>query len=378
MANINIVVADFDDWYIESLSNFIRNKYLNKFNVNVFTRENSLVSFLDNNSEWVDILLIVPDMLSDKVRQKNARLTVLLSEGEETYCPAGFANINKYQPGEIILNNIIELFSSVNPNACSLIRGNRKTAMVSVFSPQGGSGNTTISMGLSLQFARMGLRTFYLNLQTINTMPFFTGVSNVKCGMSNFFFYLKENKKNLGIKIDALKSYDRRLNISYFEPADCALELDELSEFDMGTFLFELKEISQFDVIVVDIDPVLNRRNLVVLNNSDSVLMVVPDDFLAGHKLKLLRNEIRKFLPNDGQELFNKTVTIINQYSKNVLPEEIAMEDMVVTARIPVLADLYHSSTEGVVFNAESGLNVYMQSIAKEIMKNFKLEAVER
>lgn len=370
MWKINLVLADVDERYIESLSKFIRSSYMNKFNLNVFTQKDSLVTFLNGRAGKIDILIVAPELFSEEMKGLKAGIIIILSNGNKPESVNGIPCINKYQTGDLILNSVLELFSDTNPGAESILRGSKNTVLISVYSPIGGSGKTTISLGLSALFAKKGMKTLYLNLETINSIPYFIKNSNQEIGMSNLLFYLKENKKNLSIKIDALKSYDRALGISYFNPADFSLEIDELTEFDIGTLLFELKEVGQFDVVVTDTDSVFNRRNLAVLNSSDSIIMPVLQGTLAKYKLEVFERELKKINSIQENALNERITPVINRFQYDLQYDEFFLSKKSAYAKIPLLKDMNGFSTDGQVVNNESIIFEYLEELSKAILYN--------
>ncbi|MCX7745773.1 MAG: AAA family ATPase [Clostridia bacterium] len=372
MPKFNLVLADSDPWYIEGLSKFTRGVYASKFNVNVFTQKSSLTDYLKSNNESVDILLISPEMLLDDMAGFKVGTTILLSDGRLSDSVSGYPWVKKYQPGEKILNEVIALYSGTNLNVESLVKGDRKTTVVSVFSPQGGSGKSLLSVNLSLHLASRGLKTLYLNLETLSSIPFFIHLSNNELGLSNILFDLKEKGKNVKLKIDLAKSFDSLFNISYFKPLDCSLELDEVTDGDINKLLFELKEIGQFDVVVVDTDTMLNRRNIGILGSSDEVLLVVLQDLLAKVKLDTFFSEVRKISPDLETELNSKLTMILNKYNPDSFIDDIGISGKTIMYQIPFLNDLFLLNNGLYVLNQSSMIQSYMKNIAEHIMQKFK------
>jgi cellulose biosynthesis protein BcsQ len=368
MWKVNLVLADIDERYIDSLSKFIRGSFTNKFNANVFTQKDALIKFLESAAGKIDILMLSPGLFCEEIDKLKPKTTIFLSDSSGPQEFNGIACINKFQAGDTIMGAILEIYSSLNVNAGSIVKGSKTTSLISVFSPVGGSGKTTISMALSVMLASEGMKTLYLNLETTNSMPFFIKNLNTGKGMSNLLFYLKESKKNLSIKIDTLKSFDNILGISYFNPVDCCLEMDELTEFDIGTLLFELKEIKQFDVLVVDLDSAVNRRNMAVLNNSGVVVMPVLQDELSLFKIRLFEKELEKIYQDQENTLNHKIIPVINRFQPDLNFQALNFFGQEACIKIPVEINRNRHFLDGQGLKIESGFMKCIGELSKSVL----------
>lgn len=369
MWKLNLVLGDVDERYIEGLSKFIRSTYLNKFTVNEFTQKKSMDTYIDGNIGEINVLLITPEFISDEINMQKIGIIIILLESNKPEEINGFPCINKYQPGEVILNNILEIYSCSNPNVGSILNGSKETTLISVFSPMGGSGKTTISITLSALLAKVGLKVLFLNLETINSSPFFIKNSIHDKGLSNLLFYLKDKRKSLSTKIEALKYYDSDLGISYFSPADFSLEMDELTETDVSKLFFELKEIGQFDAIITDTDSVLNKRNLSVLNSSDFIIMPVIQNAMAKFKLDMFKKELRKISNLGERDIYNKIILVINRFCPELQDDSLYFDEEGISIRIPLINDKRFSYPDGQVSDIVGVMSVYIEGLVKLILE---------
>ena len=373
MSRFNLVLADSDEWYIDSLGKFLSGSYKSRFNVNVFTRKELLEEFLEAGCGKTDVLLASPDMIPEKAVQRfEPDMVIVLSDGKKPEKYDTMPCINKYQPGERIVNSIMEIYSAVNSGMVSVLKGSKKTTLISVYSPVGGSGKTTIALNLSIQLSRMGLEVFYLNLESVNTSDCFLKSTDSGHNLSSVLLCLKDYSKRLAVRLESARCFDARFNISYFRPAFCSLELDELTEDDTGRLLSELRDLGQYDVIVADMDSVLNRRNMAVLSGSDSIVLLLRQDVQSKYKAECFEKEIRKIAGDCLEELFSRIIPVINRHSPDTLSEEALVNGKEVKYRIPCVIDIYSTRNGLKELNPDSNIGSCLKEPARGILESIR------
>ncbi|MCR4437129.1 MAG: AAA family ATPase [Clostridiales bacterium] len=378
MSRISLVAADPDEGYIDSLSSFFRSLCPMKLNIHVFTKKEALCDYLSGNGNKTDILLVDPDLLPEEVQKYGIGLIVLLcrtaSPDEKTAQPC----IGKYQPGDEILNRILELHAASGRQVQNPLKLPQKVSTISVFSPQGGSGKSTVSLYLSRQFSEMGLKVLYLNFESINSTGFFIPQWDGKAGgMSSLLYYLKENRKNLAVKINNIKSLDSRLGIQYFKPAFSSLEIDEITAEDMERLLFELKDTGQFHILVVDTESSVSQRNMALLENSECIVFPIIQDSMAKYKLELFQKDIGKIYPEDGSKILGKILPLINKYTPDPSWRDMSLDGAPVAYKIPYVDDMVLSRAGSPVFNPDSVVNTYMGELARHIREKLSIAVME-
>jgi len=375
MIRFNIVLADEDEAYIESLGRYISSVYPSKFNVTVFTKKDSLEKFLSRKEQY-DILLITSDLYSSSVHNSNNGAVIILTDGKDT----SFDNdkslhcINKYQPGEAIIAGIVEYYSAFNDSIEKIISGDKNTLVITVFSPQGGSGKTVISMGLAALLTQKGLKVLHLSFESVPSMECFINQDEGKNGLSGLIFYLKERKKNLSFKIDTSISYSDDMGINFIPPVQCSLDLDELNSDDVAVLLAGVRSLSKFDTVIIDTDSVLNSRNISLMDESNYVVMPLLQGALTEVKLEMMRRII-KLLKNDNEQvLFEKVIPIINKYNQRSTEKEIIINGSAVKIKIPYLNDLFIKDAKNCKFSCNGRFAGFMEEVLSDICRKTNLK----
>lgn len=368
MSRLNLLLADTDKWYLESLSSYIRHSFGIRFNVFIFSQLSTLMDFFVNSCDTAHILLISTDLYSDELQSYNAGLTILLTAAAGINNPGGLPSIDKYQPAEQLLINIMDLYSLSNPNVYGLINKGRKTCVLSVFSLQGGSGKTVISIYLARKLTLSGYRTLYLNLESINSTGFYlTSKANNESGLSNILYYLKNNRSNLPAKISNSAIRDDKLGFDYIKPCSSSLEIDELTDTETSGLLYEIKNTGIYDVIIVDTDSCFCKRSMAIMEESSLMLMVLTQDVILRYKATVFQHEIKKISPDFEEKIIGKTLTVINKYSSGHYKEDCCLAGQQAQIILPFLEDIIIQLNNKPTLNVNSSINIYIAKIMELI-----------
>ena len=154
-----------------------------------------------------------------------------------------------------------------------------------------------------------------MNLEDINsTHNYFIKESDQN--FSNVLFYIKEKSKNLGMKIDSLKSVDAS-NVNYFSVQDSVFEIDEMLPEEINNLIAELVKISHYDIIFVDMSSILNKRNMNILKICDKFIYLLTSDSVVEEKVKVLEKDLERSLSNINYNISDKMILVANKCNYN-------------------------------------------------------------
>jgi len=371
---LKLVIADSDKWYAENLGNYIRAADGSRFNVSVFTRVSSITDFFGTGGSGADIFLASPDMLPEDIPQPDAGTVFILGSGNTCDSNGRFPSIYKYQPADRLLSELMEKYLEKNPGAAFPLRSDKKAHVIQVFSPQGGSGKSVISFFTALQYARMGLRTLYLNIESISCAnSFICPAAGRESDFPKLLYYLKKYKKNLSHRVNSLKSYSSELKIYHFGQTCSSYELDETTAEDMESLIQELKYSGLFDMVVLDADSALSRRNAASLCGSDRIVLVILQDAIGLKKLDNFCKELSRVIPSAGTEILDKSVPVVNRFSGGASKDDVRFNGRTVDFRIPYVQDIYTAGRGECPVNLNSSLNTYVKALAASMLESLKL-----
>lgn len=310
MARIKLIIGDTDEAYTRSLADFLLAAYAQVFEAAIFTKPSLLKEHLLSR-EKPDILLLTPGFLEEIPAQADC-LTVWLTSEPGLDLPDK-KQLFKYQRGSRLVQELLRIYSSAENKPAALPSPGKKTKVIAVYSPAGGTGKTAIAVGCSFQSAWEGNRVFYLNLENMpSTKLFFTSEGGE--GLSAVFYYLRQRKNIL--KIEALKQTDWQSGIHYFSPADSVMDLWEDLREDLPELIRVLRSSGHYDYLFLDLSSQINANNLAAMEASDAVFLVSTGDPVARLKEELLWSELQRWSARNSSNLPERIYPVWNLWEQ--------------------------------------------------------------
>lgn len=348
MAKIKIVIADSDELYLRHLTNYLIER-MNTFEVCSFTTKSSLIKYIGDKSNKIDIIAFTEDLMDGAISTANAPAKILLSDGTYTELKE-FKSVNKYQKAEKFINDILMIYSDKTGRVDAVSTGDRKTKIIGFYSPVGGSGKTTLSLAAAYALALRGRRVFYLNAEKINSTSY--ALNNANGGsLSDLYLTLKTKGANVGLRIIANKYTDNHTNISYINPAESSLEINELTTDEFKRLLEELERLGEFDVVVVDFDGEFNKEKISVLSEIDRIFVPFTSEPVSLSKIGLYMKELEMY--DELRDILDRSILVLNksnQQSISALQNSGLLNSYEVKANIslsPVFADINNLLNSG-------------------------------
>ncbi|WP_099158601.1 AAA family ATPase [Virgibacillus ndiopensis] len=313
MKKIRLIVADNNELYLESLAAYLRSSSdSTRFIVSLFSKTETLEMYI-NQGENIDILLINPQMFTDSLKVSQSTIIIFLDDDKVAKPTNNYASVYRYQRLNQLVSDVLAIYYQENELAGMLLARSKQTSVLSVFSPVGGSGKTTVAINLCKQLALNGSKVFYLNLELLNTTKLY--FSSLEDNPSlQILYYIKAESNQLLSKIESLKKYDPYSMVDYFDIEISAEEMLELNESDVNKLINSVVQTGSYDYIVVDLDSSLHKRNIAALKECDQVIWNISNDIQSLLKSKSLLVEEEKLF---GEEniLQDKLLVIMNKYN---------------------------------------------------------------
>ena len=312
MGRLSLVIADYDAEYIRNLEKYLIINYPGRFELTSFSSPQALHGFLDS-LESADIVLVNSLMYDEKIGQYDRGLVLILAEGSPGQapqcCDSAPVSIMKYQHIDRLVSEILRIYSASTDRDHS-VKGRKNTCIVSVASPAGGVGKSSIAAGCSMLCAGLGFRTFYLNLEnTPSTDSFFRGESDQS--FSNVIYHLK-GSNSLWLRLESAKCTDIRSGVHFYKPPESILEMNEFDEQDAVRLIREFRSSRVYDMVFIDLSSGLSDINAEVLRHSDTILLVFALDPVIDSKanifikgLDLLENRWKSVLADKLLPILN-------------------------------------------------------------------------
>lgn len=308
MSKINIVIADSDELYLNHLTNYLIEK-MSGFEVYSFTTKDSMAEFVEDRSNKVDIIAFTEDLLDEAVGAADIPVKILLSDGSFTNLTE-FDIVNKYQKAEKFINDILMIYAEKTGRVEAVATGNKETKIIGFYSPVGGSGKTTLALAAAYAASLSGKRTFYLNAEKINSLGGILKAPGNE-SMSDVYLSIKTKGASVGLHIIANKHTDPDTSISFINPAESSLEINELSTDEFKKLLSEFQNLGEFDLVIVDFDSDFSKEKIEVLRSCDKIFSPFSAEETSLYKMGVFLKELGMY--DELKEISAKIIPVLNK-----------------------------------------------------------------
>lgn len=232
----------------------------------------------------IDILIINERLYDTQLQRHTIGNTFILIEDSyrnEIVEQTNIHTIYKY-------TSVKEIFSQVFSNGyIEVNKGENDAKVIMVYSPAGGSGKTTVSLGLAATLKKLNRNVIYINTENIQSFNFL---------LENNIYCRPGLDKYLVSKDDSLSNFlDESI---YNKPFDYVLpfkqSLSSLNiRFDEIKFLIEkLKETRKYQYIIVDTSNEFNKEKTMLMAYCNKVLILSEQNKSGAIKLNRLKSNI--------------------------------------------------------------------------------------
>ncbi len=290
MAKLKLLIVDEDKVYLENILNYIM-IYIKKFEVVGFSSIEKSINYLEENDD-IDIIAISGSVLNcDLIKKIDKISKIFLYEGDKIEVPKDFVLIDKYQRLDSIVEKIFYTYAHELKRDDISLSYQKDTKILSFYSPIGGSGKTT----LALSFARIadysGFKALYINFEQFFSLNNVIDMSQNKNCLSKIFFGIK-SKLNIEQVIKETILRDEQLKLDCILPFKSCLEVDEISIYELQTFVSHIKKFSDYKFIIFDLSSQLNHINNILMEASDNIIIPRKCDEVSTSKIHNFNQEL--------------------------------------------------------------------------------------
>jgi len=321
MANPKVIIADEDVNYIIPLQFKFVTEFFNKIDLEIITDKEYFNEYF-TAPRTAEILIISEDLYDSSFQRHNFDNIFIMYENEndndndnEDEGKTTELNINrifKYSSIKDIFNEIIGKSSTV----LKIERAVKKETQVILFySASGGTGKTTVSMGVCATMAKNYKRVLYINAAGLQA---FQHMLDNHSSLSMSDVYTKLADANEKIYSD-IKHVIRKELFSYIPPFKASLMSLGLKYSVFEKLITSAKNSGDYDYIVVDADITFDEYKAKLFDIADKVMVVVNQTIAS-----VLATNI--FVSNINGAGTDKYVFICNDFERDndnalILPE---------------------------------------------------------
>ncbi len=254
-----ILLVDRDINYLAPLERMILREYGRRVSLSLITDENYLREYL-SIPQSIDILAIEESLWKDEYAKQNIGRCFLMTEEKEN--GGNSRGIYKYSSLREVFTI---LFSEIDLTIGSKEKNNKK--LIAVYSPQGGSGKTTLALGLAKALCALSRRVLYLNTEPIQTFGGYTKITDY--AERDFLKALSSG----GFTEEILMANVQEGAPEILRPIRYSLTGSGMTEENYIPLLKFLKTEEAYDHIIVDMGSHFSSEMAALLNQADCVFM---------------------------------------------------------------------------------------------------------
>lgn len=270
---VRILIALSDNDYLERLSRVMSEKYANLLEITACSSADSMQKLLQH--DHADVALVDPELVG-ALDMSAVKMPILLWDGvtDISALEESTRIIKKYQRISAITAAVLEHYSTLPSNDPVLEDG---AEIITVWSPAGGCGKTTVALAYAAQAASHGGKTIYLDLEPFSSVDVYFSANGKS--ISSVFERLDANPELL---LQSIQQEDSSSGICYFNKPDNYDDMNELTGDDIKTLVNACARIC--DTLVVDYSGDCNERAKVLFAAARKVLLVVDNEAAAQKK----------------------------------------------------------------------------------------------
>lgn len=303
MSRARVIVADTDINYIIPLQLKFAEEFFDAIDLEIIS-DRSYFEELFASPQKADILVVSEELYDTSLQRHNISNIFLMTEQYEENQTAEL-NVNrifKYTSIKEIFNEIIGKSAS----ELKIQKENQKPKIVLVYSACGGTGKTTVAMGISASLTKNYKRVLYINaarLQVFQHMlenPSAITAADVYTKLSTSTDSIYEN----------IKHVIRKELFSYLPPFKAALMSLGLPYSVFERIIISAKKSREYDFIVVDADITFDEDKAALLGLADKVIIVTEQSLMSV-------TSTNRLVSNINNSETDKYLFVCNDFSKD-------------------------------------------------------------
>ncbi len=289
-----VILADTDERYLSPLELKFLEELEDTIELELITDEYFYDEYF-SQPQNVDILVVSQELYTSDIQKQNIDNIFVLTEQPDSGGTEDLAItcIYKYTSIKEIYNQIIAASSGTIKAQTDQ---NKETMVVLVYSASGGTGKTTLAMGISACLAQSFKKVLYVNAERINT---FGSLINNRADMSSSVY--SELTTGGPDIFQRIRHVIRNEKFDYLPPLGGALSSLNISFSIYDEIIQSAKLTKEYDVIVVDTDTVFDEDKANLITKANKVLMVLEQSKQSVYAMNTL---MKNMSCNDSEKYY--------------------------------------------------------------------------
>lgn len=311
MAKHRVILAELDAEYIFPLELKFLEEMQQDIELEVITDEQYFNEYFERPKK-AEILIVSEELYTPQLKQHNINNIFVLSESNMQFASKNddVQMIYKYTSIKHVFNQVM---FSISGDLLDGKIAEKETEIIMVYSAIGGSGKTSISLGLASSLTQNYKRVLYIDAEYIQNAQYF--FKNQIPIPTEAVRQLQNSDTQL---YQNLNHCIRNEYFDYLPPFRASLSALNLNYRFFLRFIQEAKATKRYDYIVVDTDCIFDEGKIDLIDAANHVILVMMQDGYSVMKTNMLLNSV-DFSDND------KITYVCNAYRpdrKNTILEQ--------------------------------------------------------
>lgn len=297
----NIAVCDTNERYAMALSDVLRSRVGELFNIITFTDAAAFDMYAQE--ENICQLIVSESMVSEMKEDKAAEGRIILGNDTCT-CDDGSLVINRYQCCAAIVSEITDHLAEIDLMMPEKAQSGRKLKVIGIYSPVKRCLQTTFSLALGEQLAENN-KVLYMNFESFSGFSGLIldkGNTGREYDITDLLYYFDCAREKLPMKLSAMV---RTINgMDFLPPAASYFDTYERSGEKWIELFQSIEKSSMYDYLILDLSEAVQGL-LQILMYCTKIFTIVRKDRAACAKMEEYENWMKQ---HTGEEVAKKTV----------------------------------------------------------------------
>lgn len=303
MAKPRVIIADEDANYIVPLQFKFVTEFFEKIDLEIISSREYFEEHF-SKPQNAEILIVSEELYDSSLQRHNISNFFVMSETQDEG-QTGELNVNRL----FKYSSVKEIFNEIIGKSGDVLKSNnaqkQETQVVMVYSASGGTGKTTIAMGIAASLTKNYKKVLYVNAAQLQC---FHHMLENTTAITTTDVYTKLST-GAGNIYEQIKHVIRKESFYYLPPFKTALMSLGLQYSVYEKIISSAKASGEYDFIIVDADITFDEEKASLLNMADKVLVIVRQGLASVIATNILVSNINGisaekyiFLCNDFEE----------------------------------------------------------------------------
>lgn len=283
---LTIIIADTEATVVDAIELKFLETLRDNIMLEVITDPDYFNSFF-STPRTADILVVGEELYDESLLRHDIkhRVRVLTRNTDSVETTSELIKIYKYSTAKEIYAEIMRGIIVSNSSE------KQKSKLVLVYSPIGGSGKTTVALGIASALALVQMaRVLYINAESMNTFGVF--LDDPASLPSEAYEQMRTDNSDIYGSLKQIFARDGGSGFTYLPPAANSLS----SAGGNLSALYKLGSAARasgdFDYVIVDVDSAYTNAKGVLMSDADKVLLVYMQDKVSAYKMDKLQKNV--------------------------------------------------------------------------------------